>query len=70
MNQTRLFDEALKLDPQSRMDLAMDLLETIDPPPGEPITAEEFNRRIVEIRSGSVEGIRWEEAREKIFGLM
>ncbi|WP_459555752.1 addiction module protein [Lacunimicrobium album] len=68
MNQTQLFDEALKLDPQSRMDLAMDLLETIDPPPGKPITAEELNRRIVEIRSGAVEAIPWEEARKRIFG--
>ena len=64
-----LFRKALALDESERAELAGVLIESLDSEKDSGVEAawlEEIERRIKELDSGQVEGIPWEEVRERI----
>jgi len=64
-----LFRRALSLDESERAELAGVLIESLDSEKDSGVEAawlEEIERRIKELDSGQVEGIPWEEVRERI----
>jgi putative addiction module component (TIGR02574 family) len=64
-----LFRKALALDESERAELAGVLIESLDSEQDSGVEAawlEEIERRIKELDSGEVEGIPWEEVRERI----
>jgi putative addiction module component (TIGR02574 family) len=68
----RILDEALKLPPEVRANLADLLLESVEA--GEPdetvakVWKAEIDRRLRELDSGAVKVVPWPEARRRIFG--
>jgi putative addiction module component (TIGR02574 family) len=72
----KLLDEARKLSPNDRVELAHELFESVDdeeldddqitPPAEDAEWAAELQRRIAEMESGAVKGIPWEEVRLKL----
>jgi putative addiction module component (TIGR02574 family) len=61
--------EALRLSPKERADLAGDLLESLDgdPDPGaEAAWQAEVSRRVRELDQGSVQLIPWAELRKRL----
>lgn len=75
-NLQKLLDEARKLSPNDRVELAHELFESVDdeeldedqitPPAEDAEWAEELQRRIAEMETGVVKGIPWEEVRLKL----
>lgn len=64
-----LFRKALALDESERAELAGVLIESLDSEKDSGVEAawlEEIERWIKELDSGEVEGIPWEEVRERI----
>jgi len=62
----KLFDEAMRLDPQERATLMRLLIEALDDETDEGVEDAwrvEIERRVAELDSGSVETIPWEEVR-------
>lgn len=67
----KLLEEALKLPVEARAALAGSLLESLDDAVDEDVEqawALEIARRLEEIKSGSVKGVPWAEARRRIVG--
>jgi putative addiction module component (TIGR02574 family) len=65
-----VFREAFDLPEAERATLAGLLIESLEPPPEpdvEELWAAEAERRWLEIESGAVEAIPWEEVRAKLF---
>ncbi len=65
-----LFEEALRLDPEQRAALAGLLIESLEPESEEGVEQAwltEIERRMVELDSGSVETIPWEELRARLY---
>lgn len=65
-----LFREAAELPEEDRATLAGLLLESIEPGPEpdvEAAWAAEIERRAVEVDSGAVETIPWEDVRKELF---
>jgi putative addiction module component (TIGR02574 family) len=61
--------KALELEEKERAQLAVLLIESLGDEPSEEVEAAwvaEIERRAAELESGSVEGIPWEEVREKL----
>jgi len=66
-----LFEEALRLDPEQRAALAGLLIESLEPESEEGVEqawVTEIERRMVELDSGSVQTIPWEELRARLYG--
>lgn len=64
-----LLAQALKLDPADREILAVQLMGSLEQPPGYDVDWDaEIKRRIEEADSGLVPGIRWETVREELYG--
>lgn len=66
-----LFEEALRLDPKQRAALAGLLIESLEPESEEGVEqawVTEIERRMVELDSGSVQTIPWEELRARLYG--
>ena len=65
----KLYDEALKLDPEERSVLALRLLDSVGEPEEsiERAWAEEVRSRLQDIDAGRVELSPWEEAKKRIF---
>ena len=65
-----VLDQALALDPLDRIDVANELLESVDGEELELLSDEELaaevERRRQELRDGTVQPIPWEEARERL----
>ena len=66
----KLLDEALRLPPTEREDLAGQLFDSLeaDDPDAEVAWQAEIERRISELDQGTVTPIPWAEARRTIFG--
>ena len=65
-----LFDEAMRLEPQERSTLMRLLIEALDADTEEGVEDAwrvEIERRMVELDSGSVETIPWEEVRARLY---
>jgi putative addiction module component (TIGR02574 family) len=65
-----LFKEAMRLDPQERAALMRLLIEALDAETEQGVDDAwrvEIERRMVELDSGSVEAIPWEEVRERLY---
>ena len=65
-----LFDEAMRLEPQERVMLMRLLIEALDADTEEGVEDAwrvEIERRVVELDSGSVETIPWEEVRARLY---
>ncbi len=65
-----LFEEALRLDPEQRAALAGLLIESLEPESEEGVEqawVTEIERRMVELDSGSVQTIPWEELRARLY---
>ena len=70
-NTRKLYEEALKLDPDERAALTGLLIESLEPETEEGVEAAwvaEIERRMVELDSGSVQTIPWEEVRARLSG--
>jgi putative addiction module component (TIGR02574 family) len=67
----KLLEEALKLSPEARAALAASLLESLDDAvdeDAEAAWAEEIDKRIHQLDSGTVTAVPWSEARRMILG--
>ena len=64
---TSLFNDAMKLSPEERLELAEHLFASVEGQSGaEQQWADEIARRIAEIDSGNARLITWNEARQRI----
>ena len=64
-----LLEQALRLSPNERGDLAARLIDSLDPADELDVEAawgEEIQRRLHDFKSGAVKGIPWPEARRMI----
>ena len=73
MNSTarRLYEEAMKLDPDERAALTGLLIESLDPESEEGVEEAwiaEIERRMAELDSGTVQAVPWQELRARLFG--
>jgi putative addiction module component (TIGR02574 family) len=62
---------ALQLPDRDRADLAVSLIESLDcssDPDAQAAWAEEISRRLVELDSGTIKAVPWNEARQVIAG--
>jgi len=67
----KLFEEAMRLDPEERAALAGLLLESLEPEVEEGVEqawVAEVERRMAELDSGAVQPIAWEELRARLYG--
>ncbi len=65
----RLFEEAMRLDPEERVALTGLLIESLEPVSEEGVEEAwlaEIERRMAELDSGSVQTIPWEELRSRL----
>lgn len=68
----KLYEEAMKLDPDERAALTGLLIESLEPETEEGVESAwiaEIERRMAELDSGSVQTIPWEEVRARLFGV-
>lgn len=66
---SQLLQAALRLPESERADLAVKLIESLDPPKGddaEAVWSQEILQRIDELRMGQVKAVPWPEARRQI----
>ena len=66
----KLFEEAMRLDPEERATLMRLLIESLDAEAEEGVEDAwrvEIERRMAELDSGSVETIPWEELRARLY---
>jgi putative addiction module component (TIGR02574 family) len=63
-----LYEQALSLDEDERAALANLILQSLEPadPDAEQAWADEIERRVKELKSGSVKTIPWDEVRSKL----
>jgi len=67
----KLYEEAMKLDPDERVALTGLLIESLEPETEEGVEEAwiaEIERRMAELDSGAVQTIPWEEVRARLFG--
>jgi putative addiction module component (TIGR02574 family) len=67
----QLYEEAMRLDPDERVALTGMLIESLDPESEEGVEEAwiaEIERRMVELDSGTVQTIPWEQLRARLFG--
>ena len=68
----RLFEDAMRLPPESRAALAGSLLSSLEPNDDEDAPTAwrtEVVNRLDELDSGQVRAVTWEEARHSILGI-
>jgi putative addiction module component (TIGR02574 family) len=60
--------QALKLDEQDRAEVAARMLDSLEPadPEAERVWLAELERRATELESGAVQGVPWEDLRERL----
>jgi putative addiction module component (TIGR02574 family) len=66
----KLFEEAMRLEPQERAALTGLLIESLEPESEEGVEEAwlaEIERRMAELDSGSVQTISWEELRARLY---
>jgi putative addiction module component (TIGR02574 family) len=66
---SKLFAEAMQLSDRERGELAVKLIESLDPGTdggAEAAWGEEIQRRLEELRTGKVQAVPWPEARRMI----
>lgn len=66
-----LFEEAMRLDPGERAALTGLLIEGLEPESEEGVEqawVAEIERRMVELDSGAVQTIPWDELRARLYG--
>ena len=71
MTARKLYEEAMRLDPDERAALTGLLIESLDPESEEGVEEAwiaEIERRMVELDSGTVQTVPWEELRARLFG--
>ena len=69
MPPSKVLEEALALTPEQRLDLAAELLASVDDEPPETWEAAwraEFDDRIAEVEAGAVRPVPWDEARARL----
>lgn len=67
----KLFEEAMRLDPEERAALTGLLIESLEPESEEGVEQAwvvEIERRMAEVDSGAVQTIPWEELRARLYG--
>ena len=67
----KLFDEAMRLDPEERAALTGLLIESLEPGGDEGVEGAclaEIERRKAELDSGEAETVPWEELRSRLYG--
>ena len=67
----KLFEEAMRLDPEERAALTGLLIESLEPESEEGVEqawVAEIERRMAEVDSGAVQTIPWEELRARLYG--
>ena len=67
----KLFEDAMRLPPESRAALAGSLLSSLEPSADEDAATAwrtEVASRLHELDSGQVQAVSWEEAQRRIFG--
>lgn len=67
----KLFQEAMRLDPQERAALTGLLIESLEPESEQGVEqawVAEIERRMAEVDSGAVQTIPWEELRARLYG--
>lgn len=68
----KVLQEALKLPPDERADLAATLIDSLDEREEEAVNeawALEVQRRVREVETGAVKTVPWSEARKRILAL-
>jgi len=67
----KLFEEAMRLDPEERAALTGLLIESLEPESEEGVEqawVAEIERRMVELDSGAIQTIPWDEVRARLYG--
>jgi len=67
----KLYEEAMRLDPDERAALTGLLIESLDPESEEGVEKAwiaEIERRMVELDNETVQTVPWEELRARLFG--
>ena len=67
----KLYEEAMRLDPEERAALTGMLIESLEPASEEGVEEAwlvEIERRMTELDSGAVQTVSWEELRAKLYG--
>lgn len=67
----KLFEEAMRLDPKERAALTGLLIESLEPESEDGVEqawVAEIERRMVELDSGAVQTIPWDEVRARLYG--
>ena len=67
----KLFEEAMRLDPKERAALTGLLIESLEPESEDGVEqawVTEIERRMVELDSGAVQTIPWDEVRARLYG--
>lgn len=67
----KLFEEAMRLDPEERATLTGLLIESLEPESEDGVEqawVAEIERRMVELDSGAVQTIPWDEVRARLYG--
>lgn len=68
----KLLTDALQLPPQSRAELAAELIDSLDQEvdeDAEEAWSAEIARRVEDLETGRVKAVPWTEARRRIMGL-
>ncbi len=69
MGLSKLVVEAMALAPDEREELAMMLLDSLEPPAGISLDdSEEIERRAAAAECGEDPGVRWDELRRRLEG--
>jgi putative addiction module component (TIGR02574 family) len=67
----KVLEEAMRLEPKERAELAGRLLESLEPESEEGVAEAwltEIERRMAELDSGSAQSVPWEQVRARLYG--
>ena len=64
----QVLEDARKLDPEKRVEIAEELLASVDGAEVDPAFARDLDRRIREVESGAVKTVPWSEVKARLEG--
>ena len=62
----QVLEDALKLDPEMRVEIAEELLASVDGADVDPAFARDLERRIREVESGAVKTVQWSDVKTRL----
>ena len=62
----QVLEDALELDPEMRVEIAEELLASVDGADVDPAFARDLERRIREVESGAVKTVQWSDVKTRL----